>query len=477
MFYGRKNELNRLSRLLKKKVSSLVICRGRRRIGKSTLIHQYAKSFDQFYEFQGLAPEESNSINVQLQAFSTQLAQQTSIPELKINSWSEAFSLLNSQIDTSKKSLIFLDEISWMAQGEKNFSGYLKIAWDTQFKKYPNLVVVVCGSVSSWIDENILKNTGYVGRVSLDIFLEELPLYYCNCFWNGPKKKFSTLEKLKTLSITGGVPRYLEEIDITMPAETNIKSLCFSSNGFLFKEFDHMFSSLFKRKGDIYKAILNSLAAGNKTLTSVAESLNRQKNGDFSKYLNDMEQSGFIKNEHTFVPLNQKLSKLSKYRISDNYIRFYLRYIDPIFHNISQRHYEKASLDQIIKWDTILGIQFETLILNNTNIIIQLLSIPPGTILNASPYFQRKTNTQLACQVDLLIQSHYTLYICEIKCKKNIGKSVINEVKSKVQKIKIPKNTSFRTVLIYEGKLSKAVVNENYFDHLITFEDILNQPD
>ena len=93
------------------------------------------------------------------------------------------------------------------------FLGKLKTAWDMYFSKNPNLIMALCGSISSWIEENILSSTGFVGRITIDLVLEELPLNVCNAFWHPKEKRIAAYEKFKLLSVTGGVPRYLEEIN------------------------------------------------------------------------------------------------------------------------------------------------------------------------------------------------------------------------------------------------------------------------
>ena len=155
----------------------------------------------------------------------------------------DSFSLLNMAIQNTS-TVVFLDEISWMAQGDKDFAGKLKIAWDTELKHHNKLILVLCGSVSSWLEENILNNTGFAGRVSLDLKLEELDLASCVRFWGKNHSSISTMEKLKLLSVTGGVPRYLEEIRPELSAEQNIHHMCFKREGFLFSEFEHIFSSI-----------------------------------------------------------------------------------------------------------------------------------------------------------------------------------------------------------------------------------------
>ena len=86
-----------------------------------------------------------------------------------------------------------------MAKGDKDFAGKLKIAWDTELKHNNKLILVLCGSVSSWLEENILNSTGFVGRVSLDLKLEELDLATCVQFWGKNHSSISTMENLMEL--------------------------------------------------------------------------------------------------------------------------------------------------------------------------------------------------------------------------------------------------------------------------------------
>lgn len=82
--------------------------------------------------------------------------------------------MLDAIIPNVGKTVVLLDEISWMAGYFADFPGYFKESWDKLLRKHPNLIFVLCGSVSAWIVENILNSTGFVGRVSLDLELQEL---------------------------------------------------------------------------------------------------------------------------------------------------------------------------------------------------------------------------------------------------------------------------------------------------------------
>ena len=209
-FIGRQPELKALSKLFKKNTASLVVVQGRRRIGKSRLIEEFAKTHT-FFQFSGLPPTKATTFQSQLNEFSRQLSVQTGLPEIYADDWSKLFTLLAEKIKRGRIIVLF-DEISWMGSKDSDFLGKLKNAWDVHFKKNHQLIFILCGSVSSWIDKNILSSTGFLGRISYRLTLEELPLKECSQFWLQTKSYISPYEKLKVLSVTGGIPRYLEEM-------------------------------------------------------------------------------------------------------------------------------------------------------------------------------------------------------------------------------------------------------------------------
>ena len=51
--------------------------------------------------------------------------------------------------------VILLDEITWLSHNDPTFLPKLKNAWDNFFKKNSELMLIVCGSISAWIDKNI----------------------------------------------------------------------------------------------------------------------------------------------------------------------------------------------------------------------------------------------------------------------------------------------------------------------------------
>jgi AAA+ ATPase superfamily predicted ATPase len=470
-FIGRKRELRMLEELFKKKSASLVIIRGRRRIGKSRLAQEFANTTPH-YVFSGLPPTSHISAHDQREEFARQLQREMKIPLPRAEDWGDLFWHLAQQTQKGKVVLV-LDEISWMGSKDHTFLGKLKTAWDLYFKNNPQLILILCGSISSWIEDNILSSTGFLGRISLDIILEELPLYECNEFWNAERDRVSAFDKLKVLSVIGGVPRYLEEILPNQSAETNIQRLCFRKEGFLFSEFDRIFSDLFSTRSAIYKRIVERLADGPCELNDIYEALKVEKSGVVSRYMEDLVTAGFVSHDFTWHLKTGLDSKLSHYRLKDNYLRFYLKYIE-----LNKRKIERQALKLLTHWQAAIGLQFENLVLSNRKIVQQILNIDPSEIVNDNPFFQRKIKGRPGCQVDYMIQTKFgTCYLFEIKfSSQEIPKSIIDEVNQKIRSLVLPKKISIRPVLIHVNGVEEYVKESDFFSSIIDFNDLMQKP-
>ncbi|MES2199010.1 MAG: ATP-binding protein [Chlamydiota bacterium] len=471
-FIGRKEEIDGLKNLIRKKSASLVVIKGRRRIGKTRLAEEFAGNFDTHYTFAGLAPSEVTTSQDQKTEFLRQMKRQ-GIRSLGDSDWGSLFDDVATACQKGKI-LVLLDEISWMGHNDDTFLAKLKNSWDLEFKKNPNLILILSGSNATWIEKNILTDTGFVGRISYRLTLEELSLFESNKFWGKNTANISSFEKFKILSITGGVPRYLEEILPQESAEENIQRLCFRKEGLLFHEFEDTFSDALSKKSGSYRVILKLLAEGRSSLGEVAKAIGRNRpDGDVSEFLEDLCSVGFVTRDYTWNLESGNDSIISLFRLSDNYIRFYLKFIEPNKEKIlgnTMRSLPKG-------WDSIMGLQFENLILskNNRLKIYELLGIPLESIVRANPFLQTQTVTRQKCQIDFLIQTKEgNLYICEIKFKKDeVDSGVVSEVKEKIKRLKRKKHMSCRPVLIHVNGVSESIQQNDYFIKIIDFGKLL----
>lgn len=465
--------------LWRKRTSSIVACRGRRRIGKSTLFREFARrSADLYIEIEGLAPQQEKlpTVQDQLDHFIEVLSELTGCDSSKVDNWFAAFSRLEKQIDDTKKTVIMLDEISWMAGDDANFPGKLRTAWETLFHRHEHLILVVCGSVSSWIRKNILGNTGFTGRFSRDYVLQELTLAECAEFWGAARDRLEPREILDVLSVTGGVPRYLEEVDPGLSADENIRRMCFLRSGELYKDFDAIFDPIWGEGAVVKRKILEALAEAPMTAGDLAKAVGYAYNGRFIMLMKELVEGGFADDDPGKNPETGKPVGVARYRLRDNYTRFFLKYIAPHKQEIEHGSYTFTSIDSLPGWNAIMGLQFENLIVNNFMQLIRHLGIGNAIVESAAPYRNLKRRGKggvCGCQVDLLIQTARTAYVIEVKRKRFIDDDIIAEVDEKVRRMPLRRGLSARPVLVYDGKLQPSVEGTGYFDAIINARQLL----
>ena len=419
-----------------------------------------------------MAPKEGIRDVDQRAAFGSQLALQSDLPEMVPDSWLKAFHLLSSTIQDDSWTVVLLDEISWMGRYAPAFPGMLKIAWDNYFKKHDKLILVLCGSVSRWITDNIVKSTGFLGRRSLNFILPELPIRDAVKFWGERLGDVSTREILDILAVTGCVPKYLEEMDMSIDASENIRRTCFSPEGYLFEDFEDIFNRVFGKSAIRKRDILGALSDGPKTVSEVARCLGVERNGTLVDELKELDTAGFVAQARGLNPETGKPSLEVRYRVKDCYTRFYLHYVAPVRERVEKGLFSISTLDAMPGWDVMLGLQFETLVLNNFHSLLPFLGLEQANILSVGPYMRRSKRGE-GCQIDILIQTEFLAYAIEVKRRKAIGIEVIEEMESKLRRFPRRENVTVRKALVYDGKLSAKVEERRYFDALIPFSALL----
>ena len=474
VFIGRKNELDRLKALYKKKTPNLVVVKGRRRVGKSRLINFFASSCpkNRFWAFAGLAPQEGMNDQSQRDHFARQLATHLKLPPFTFQDWTDAFEHLRCHIKPGD--IILFDEISWMGSKDPSFISKLKAWWDKQ--QLP-IMAVFCGSVSTWIEENILKSTAFFGRINLTITLEPLPICDANKLLRAAGFQGSDYDTYKLLSILGGIPWYLEQITPGQTVDDLIKQLCFEKDSLLVPEFDRIFHDLFNGKGVSYKKILDSLKNGMKTLADVRKITGFPHSGTLSSFMEHLIIAGFISKQNLWSFKTNKPLKQSLYRICDPYMRFYLKLIEPQRNKIDLNGFQNVAISSLPGFEAHIGLQLEQLLLQNRNALLRSIGINPADIIASGPFRQSKSTTKAGCQIDFLIQTTTkNLFVCEFKFKRReLGVDVISEVQDKVTALKVPRGFAVIPVLFHIGGVSSNVAISDYFYRIIDVSYFLRE--
>lgn len=470
-FVGRDQELQRLKDLSQSGRACLVVIKGRRRIGKSRLVEEFGKG-KLFLLFSGLAPIKGVTAQDQRDAFARQLTALFHLPPLTFVDWSDAFAHLSRYL-TQQPMVILFDEVSWMGSKDPTFTSKLKNWWDLVLQNHPSIVLILCSSISTWVDKNIINSTAFFGRVSLYLELTELSIPQSKELLNLQGFKGSDLDFFKILSVTGGVPWYLEQIQAHQSADENIKRLCFEKNGLLVHEFDRIFNDLFSSRGEVYKKIITALSQGMKNRRALQKKIAYSSSGTLSQHLKALEICGFVSKHPDWSLKTGKAGKSILYRLSDNYLRFYIHYIEPNLAKIEQGAFLEVPLSSLPGWEPMLGFQLENLLLKNRPLIYRALGIHAQDIAMDNPYVQKASGRKKGCQIDYLIQMHSnTLFVCEVKMRRReLGLEVIDDMKTKIAALSLPKGFGISPVLFYLGPVSDALLSSRYFYRMI---DIAN---
>jgi len=408
---GRKKEMELLQRIVESGDPEFVALYGRRRVGKTFLIKQFFKNNFTFY-FSG---NENSTMKMQLENFKNAFQNyfKTEIPTPE--NWTTAFEMLKRVISRSRKrgrKVIFIDEMPWLATMGSNFIQAFEYWWNTYASSNPDILLIVCGSSTSWMLNKIIKNRGGLhNRVTRQISLQPFSLKECEEFAIKQKLKLDRTQLLDYYMILGGVPYYWKHLDKSKGVPQNIDDLYFNEGASLKGEFTEIYNSLFRNSE---KYILLVIALGEKRM-----GLSREEIVDFSKLpdggaitkmLEELEQCGFIRSYYGFS--KKKHNKI--FQLVDLFSLFYLNFIHD--KNNNDENYWTNNF-RTPTHNTWRGYAFEQVCLWHIPQIKHKLGIS-GVTTTYSAW--RSNDTEKSAQIDLVIdRNDRVINLCEMKYTKD----------------------------------------------------------
>ncbi|MBQ3657389.1 MAG: ATP-binding protein [Bacteroidales bacterium] len=408
MLIGRDKEKAVLQDALNKEESQFIAVYGRRRVGKTYLIREsYGYQF--YFQFTGAA---RTNLKKQLARFALALEEQgLKDTPTQINSWMEAFSLLKrliKQKDGGKK-VIFLDELPWLDTPRSGFLSELEVFWNGWASARKDIVLIVCGSATSWMVNKIIKNKGGLhNRLTQRIALKPFTLKLCKDLTISNGVEFSQRQLLEAYMIFGGVPYYWSLLKKGSSLAQEIDRLIFSEDGDLYDEFSMLYASLFK-KPEPYIKVISLLADKNYGMTrqELISAGGFDENGAFSDLLADLEWCGFVRSYQTVG----KRTKDTVYQLVDNYTVFYYSFLKG--GRRSKNFWQ--SMQGKPEYNTWCGLAFERVCLWHTEQIKTKLGIN-GIVTTENAWRNTANSNVPGAQIDLLIERGDGITnICEIK--------------------------------------------------------------
>ncbi len=463
MFVGREYHIAQLDKLYRSRSSHIAVIYGRRRIGKSSLVEQFAKS-KALIKFEGI---EGAHTPEQIRQVTNDLARQINDPILNsvhFSKWNDLFEYLTTYLSANRKKVVlFFDEVQWLAANQSLFISLLKKYWDNHWKQ-ENVLLILCGSVSSYMMKRVIRSKALFGRIDLELCLEPLlPKDALQLIGSNRNRD----EAFTYLLLLGGIPRYLEMIDSKRSLIQNINELAFTKAGFLTNEYEKIFYSQFREHKN-YERIVKHLARGPANLEEISKHVKMPSGGGLKSYLENLEKSLFIT---AYTPYDRgATSKIKKYKLTDEYLRFYFKYIIPniklIQSNTRRNLFKTLVVDQ---WQSWLGFAFENFCLKNAEVIAETL----GFLDHVTSFGPLISRGQKGFQVDLLyLRNDRTVTVCEMKfLDKPVSPSIIPEMEKKMALVKPPKGYTVEKALISRHGASKSLKISEYFEHSISVTD------
>lgn len=410
MIIGRKAEQQELLKAYHSEYSEFVAVTGRRRIGKTFLIRE---TFGYQFAFQhsGLANQNTRA---QLKEFRQSLLR-CGLKKCRVPAdWSDAFFLLSQLLDMKKsgKKVVFIDELPWMDAPRSNFVSAVEHFWNGYASARKDILLIICGSATSWIINNVFKNHGGLhNRVTYRINLAPFTLLECEQYAQSRQLGMNRFGVMECYMVMGGIPFYWSLLERGKSISQNIDDLFFSPMGKLHHEYTELYDSLFKNPQP-YVNVVSTL--GTKRVGMTRSELIREgniiNNGQLTAVLQDLEACGFIRKYNQPDSSNQREAT---FQLIDNYTLFYYKFLHN--RNVVDEHFWTLHTNTPIR-NTWEGLAFERICFAHLKQIKQALGI--AGVSTQVYTWQLRTDKQQGegTQIDMVIErADRVINLCEMK--------------------------------------------------------------
>lgn len=468
---GRKREIAELESLYSNGRPEFIVIYGRRRIGKTYLIHELFH--DRFtFTHTALSPlevEGKEMLRMQLRHFTHSLIRNGADVKNEPTNWLDAFYLLEDFLEKKsdgQRQVVFIDELPWLDTPRSGFVSAFESFWNSWGAKRENLMLIVCGSAVSWISDKMLGSKGGLyNRTTYEIKLQQFNLQECELFFKSRQIVLDRYDIMQSYMIFGGIPYYLGLYAKGLSLAQNVDRLIFDKKGKLADEFDRLFASIFTNPDDAVKVVK---ALSEKRIGFTREELLSKTGiadgGGFTKLLKSLLESDFI---GRFRYFGEK-EKNSRYRLTDNFCLFYLYFLYKKNTNDGEFWQHNQNSPSANSWR---GFTFENLCFDHIRQIKFALGISG---VHTETYSWKGNESQ----IDLLIDRDDRLInICECKFSSReyaIDKSYDEKLRDRQGAFIDETNTKKSTIMTfvttyglkqneYSGRIQSVITSDDLF--------------
>ena len=324
-FVGRQRDLRDLNEVITRKGAHFVLVYGRRRVGKTTLLLNWARQTGRPVVYWVA----SRDTRAQVRSSFTQAVWTWAYPgegrlAPRFDSWEQVFRQ-TARLVADQPVILIMDEFSYAAESDPSLPSYLQAAWDHLFKE-SNVTIVIAGSHIGMMVEMMGYHAPLYGRFTAQLPVDPLSFAALNEFL----PRYTAAERVAVYAVAGGIPAYLECFDDTRSVGSNLQALFMRRTGMFRSEPFILIGDVIRRETQTYEAVLKAISAGKRTPHEISDMLDL-KSSYLSPYLKQLEALRLIERRlPATIPREQRrTSRNSRYHLADHYLRFYYRFIAP----------------------------------------------------------------------------------------------------------------------------------------------------
>lgn len=314
MFYGREKEIKSLEKRYKDGKFEFFVIRGRRRVGKSTLLREFCKQKNNTIFF--TAQETSKNKNLEL--LSAEVNKFFSRGNVVYRNFQELFTDV-FEASKKKRIVLVLDEFPYLANSDKSLMSMLQYLIDI-YSENSKLFLILCGSSISFMEKKVLAyKAPLYGRSTGQMRIQPFMLKDAKNVYSN----YSDVDKVIAYGVFGGVPAYLKFINNKKSIKQNIIDNLFDIDNLLYDEPNILLKEEL-REPYVYNSIIAAIATGYSKLNEISTKVGIEST-KIAVYLKKLVELQIIKKE---VPITSKLNtKKSIYSLNDNLFKFWYKFV------------------------------------------------------------------------------------------------------------------------------------------------------
>lgn len=406
---GRETEIRQLDTIARSSRAEFVALYGRRRVGKTFLVNQVFRG--QFaFKMTGVI---EGSLNDQFTAFADAMDDFGYEMPQRPDDWMSAFIMLKKAlkkvIDQKERCIIFIDELPAMDAGNSNVAGAIGYFWNEWASLHDNIVLIICGSATSWMITNVIDSKGGLhDRLTYEMPIHPFSLREVEQYVQEHHFIWNRQMILHAYMVFGGIPYYLSLLDKDESLAQNIDRLFFSRDTKMRREFRRLFNTLYKNPNK-YIDIIKALSKSRKGMTraQLASKLKCANNGHLGDRLEDLVYCDLIRKN--IVREKEVKRKDAIYQLCDFFCLFYLTFIDRAELETSYWSHH-INTPEINTW---MGLAYERICMAHIESIKHALHVDGISTLN---YSWRSKSSSPAVQIDIIIErADKIVNVCEVK--------------------------------------------------------------